>query len=223
VATKISVLNKLISKYITVSCITLMMFGLSPDYANAQQGEEPQIVQVSGMIMDADSVQRIPFVNIYNPRTGRGTFSNLDGWFTHPFVAGDEVVFSVIGFKNKAIRIPDDSGDSFTVIITLEEEITQLETVEINPFPTEEIFKEAIMAMNLSEDQESVLRNFEPAVVQELIRTMPIEGSADLNYRYMMNQQFYNLQNSAGPRTNPLLNPFAWSQFIKSLKKKKKN
>lgn len=220
-ATKISVLNKLTLKYFAVSFITLMLFGLSLSHADAQQEEEPQIVQLSGMIMDSDSVQRIPFVNIYNPRTGRGTFSNLDGWFSHPFFAGDEVVFSVIGFKNKAIKIPENTGDSFTVVITLEEEITELDAVEINPFPTEEIFKEAIMAMNLSEDQESVLRNFEPAVVQELIRTMPIEGSADLNYRYMMNQQFYNLQNSAGPRTNPLLNPFAWSQFIKSLKKKK--
>ncbi len=220
--TKAAILNKLTRKFLLVAFIITVMCGLSLNRAVAQQDDGPKIVQLAGLVMDADSTG-IPFVNIYNPRTGRGTASNLKGWFSHPFIAGDEVVFSVIGFKNRAIKIPDDVGDKFTVIMVLEEEVTQLADVEINPFPTEEIFKEAIMAMNLSEQQESVLRNFEPSVVQELIRTMPIEGSADLNYRYMMNQQFQNLQNSAGPRTNPLLNPFAWGQFIKSLKKKKKN
>lgn len=213
-------MNKLIRKFLPVASIIVMMYALSLNSASAQQGDEPNIVQLSGLVMSADSTG-IPFVNIYNPRTGRGTASNLKGWFSHPFIAGDEVVFSVIGFKNRAVVIPGDVGEKFTLIMILEEEVTELAAVEINPFPTEEIFKEAIMAMNLSEQQESVLRNFEPSVVQELIRTMPIEGSADLNYRYMMNQQFQNLQNSAGPRTNPLLNPFAWGQFIKSLKKKK--
>lgn len=218
---KISILNKLILKYLPALCIMLMMYGLSLNHAVAQQESKRQIVQLSGLVMTADSTG-IPFVNVYNPRTGRGRATGLKGWFSHPFEAGDEVVFSVIGFKNRAIVIPADVGDNFTVIMVLEEEITQLADVEINPFPTEEIFKEAIMAMNLSEQQETVLRNFEPDVVQELVRTMSIEGSSDLNYRYMMNQQFQNLQNSAGPRTNPLLNPFAWGQFIKSLKKKKK-
>lgn len=218
---KISILNKLITKYFPLACIILMVYGLSLNHAVAQEGDERQIVQLSGLVMTADSTG-IPFVNVYNPRTGRGRATGLKGWFSHPFEAGDEVVFSVIGFKNRAIIIPDNVGDKFTVIMVLEEEVTQLADVEINPFPTEEIFKEAIMAMNLSEQQETVLRNFEPDVVQELVRTMSIEGSADLNYRYMMNQQFQNLQNSAGPQTNPLLNPFAWGQFIKSLKKKKK-
>lgn len=218
---KVLILNKLITKYFSFACIMLMMYGLSLNNVVAQDGGERQIVQLSGLVMTADSTG-IPFVNVYNPRTGRGRATDLKGWFSHPFEAGDEVVFSVIGFKNRAILIPDNVDDKFTVIIILEEEVTELAAVEINPFPTEEIFKEAIMAMNLSERQESVLRNFEPDVVQELVRNMSIEGSADLNYRYMMNQQFQNLQNSAGPQTNPLLNPFAWSQFIKSLKKKKK-
>lgn len=220
--TKVPILNKLIRNILPVACLMMMMYGLSLNQAVAQEEDERKIVQLSGLVTTADSTG-IPFVNVYNPRTGRGTATSLKGWFSHPFVAGDEVVFSVIGFKNRAIVVPDNAGDDFYVFMALEEEVTELASVEINPFPTEEIFKEAIMAMNLSEQQETVLRNFEPSVVQELVRTMPIEGSADLNYRYMMNQQFQNLQNSAGPQTNPLLNPFAWGQFIKSLKKKKKN
>lgn len=82
--------------------------------------------------------------------------------------------------------------------------------------------QEAILAMNLTEDQENVLNSFQPDVVQNLVRNMSIEGSPGMNYRYMMNQQFVNLRQQAGPQTNPLLNPFAWAQFINSLKRKKK-
>lgn len=214
-------LKKLLTKYLPLVLITALAFTLT-NRAEAQSRGKEKIVQLSGLVMTADSSDVVRGVNIYNPYNGRGTYSDIKGWFSWPFVAGDTVLFSVIGYKNRQIVIPEDAGDRYTIIMALEEEIVNLPDVEINPFPTEEIFKEAIMAMNLTEQQENVLRSFEPSVVQEMVRTMPIEGSADLNYRYMMNQQFQNLQYSSGPRTNPLLNPFAWSQFIKSLKKKKK-
>ena len=214
-------LKKLLTKYLPVLLVAAVAFGLTHS-AEAQSNPKEKIVQLSGLVMTADSSDAVRGVNIFNPYNGRGTFSDIKGWFSWPFLAGDTVLFSAIGYKNRQIIIPEDAGERFTVIMTLEEEVINLPSVEINPFPTEEIFKEAIMAMNLNEEQENVLRAFEPSVVQEMVRTMPIEGSADLNYRYMMNQQFQRLQQSAGPQTNPLLNPFAWSQFIKSLGKKKK-
>lgn len=186
------------------------------------QDEQANIVQLSGLVMNSDSTETIYGVHIYDIIRGRGTISDYRGWFSRAFYAGDTIVFSAIGFKNRTFVVPDHVGDKYTLIISLEEEVTQLPDVEINPFPTEELFKEAILAMSLSDEQQSVLDNFEPEVVQRLVLTMPIEGSADMNYRYLMNQQYNNLQYSSGPRTNPLLNPFAWAQFINSLKRKKK-
>lgn len=182
---------------------------------------DQKIVQLSGLVMNADSTLIIPRANIYDPLTGRGTPSDYKGWFSKPFLAGDTLVVSVIGYKNIEYVVPTDQGDRVTVIFALEEEITQLADVEINPFPTEELFKEAILAMSLTDDQEQVLNAFQPETIQEMVRTASIEGSPGMNYRYMMNQQFYQLQQQAGPATNPLLNPFAWAQFINSLKKKK--
>ena len=210
-------------KYLPASLLIVVLTTLLQQPLSAQnETDELHIVQLSGMVMNADSTEVIPFVNIFDPKRGRGTSSNYLGWFSKPFLAGDSVVFSAIGYKRKQIIVPDTVGDRITVVVNLEEDVTQLPDVEINPFPTEEIFKEAIMAMNLTQEQENVLQSFDPALVQDLVQNLPIEGSAALNYRYLMNQQFYNLQNSAGPRTNPLLNPFAWAQFINSFKKKKK-
>ena len=199
----------------------LLAMALSSEVV-AQTNPGDRIIQVSGLVMTADSSDVIRGMNIFNPHNGRGTYSDIKGWFSWPFLAGDTILFSAIGFKNRQIIIPEDAPEQYTLIMAMEEEVVNLPDVEINPFPTEEIFKEAILAMNLNEDQENVLRSFEPAVVQEMVRTMPIEGSPDLNYRYMMNLQFDNLQQRTGPRANPLLNPFAWASFIKSLKKKKK-
>ena len=199
----------------------LLAMALSSEVV-AQTNPGERIIQVSGLVMTADSSDVIRGVNIFNPYNGRGTYSDIKGWFSWPFLAGDTILFSVIGFKNRQIIIPEDAPEQYTIIMAMEEEVVNLPDVEINPFPTEEIFKEAILAMNLNEDQQNVLRSFEPALVQEMVRTMPIEGSPDLNYRYMMNLQFDNLQQRTGPRANPLLNPFAWARFIKSLKKKKR-
>ena len=190
--------------------------------AQEQEQQELDIVQLSGLVMNKDSTLVIPYANIYDPYRGRGTNSDYKGWFSKAFLAGDSIRVSVIGYKNIDYVIPSDQGDRVTVIFALEEEFTQLADVEINPFPTEEIFKEAILAMNLTDDQNTVLRNSEPDVVRELMQATPIQGTPNSNYRYAMDRQFMQLQQSSGPIANPLLNPFAWSRFINSLKRKKK-
>jgi len=207
-------------KYLIIISFVLVAMGFSPDL-KAQDRENLPIVQISGMVMNADSTIGVPYAHIYSKRTGRGTISDFKGWFSQAFLAGDELVISVVGLKNIEYQVPENEGDQVTVVFALEEEVTQLADVEINPFPTEAIFKEAILAMNLTEDQKQILNAYQPETIQEMVRTMSIEGSPGMNYRYMMNQQFYNLQQQAGPATNPLLNPFAWAQFINSLKKKK--
>lgn len=204
-------------KYAGIILVLLVCFN---GKSNAQNIQQLHVVQVSGLVMNSDSTMTIPGVHIYDQR-GRGIPTDFKGWFSKAFIAGDTLTISAIGFENQKAVVPDSVGDRVTVIFSLKEEITQLADVEVNPFPTEELFKEAILAMNLTDQQETVLNNYEPEIIQELVRTMPLEGSSSMNYRYMMNQQFQNLQYSSGPRTNPLLNPFAWAQFINSLKKKK--
>lgn len=190
--------------------------------AEAQEQDKLHIVQISGLVMNQDSTRSVPGVHIYDPYRGRGTNTDYRGWFSKAFLAGDTIIISAIGYENRKFVVPDTVGDRLSIIFALKEEVTQLADVEINPFPTEEIFKEAILAMNLTQDQRTVLRNSEPDVVRELMQATPYQGSPGSNYRYIMDQQFNTYQNSAGPRANPLLNPFAWAQFINSLKRKKK-
>lgn len=186
----------------------------------AQEKENLHIVQVSGIVMNQASSYPISGVHIYEPRRGRGAISDYKGWFSKAFLAGDTLIVSAINFKNQRIVVPSNVGDRHTFIIELEEDIIQLEDVEVSPFPTEEIFKEAILAMNLTQDQRTVMEDFEPEVVRQLVQSLPMGASPEMNYRIMMNRQFIEMQNRSGPQVNPLLNPFAWARFIQSLKKK---
>jgi hypothetical protein len=209
-------------KYYLILTMALLWVAFLPQVGHAQDKEELHIVQVSGLVMNADSTQTIPGVHVFNKRSGRGDITDYKGWISKAFLAGDVLIISAIGFVNREVVVPDDVGDRWTAIFAMEEDAIDLGEVEVNPFPSEELFKEAILAMNLNQDQQNVINSFAPEVIQELIRSTPLNASPSANYRFMQNQQFVNLQNSAGPRANPLLNPFAWSQFINSLKRKKK-
>jgi len=87
--------------------------------------------------------------------------------------------------------------------------------------PTEELFKEAVLALNVPLDDTGIdQKNLNAELLALMVRTTPMDGNA--NYRYYINQ----FSNSAGdkfhPIYNPFLNPINWVKFIKDLKKKKK-
>lgn len=186
----------------------------------------PNVIQLSGLVLGEDSTSALAGANVYVPTAGRGTSTNQYGYFSLPVLPGDSVVFSTVGYKRQYYLVPENQKESLTVIVELDTDTTFLPAVEVFPYPTEEIFKEAILALKLpNEEQYANMReNLAEDLLARMFEAMPMDGS--MNHRYFMNQQFDRVQ-YAGPRPNPLLNPFAWAEFIKSikrgdLKKKKK-
>ena len=135
---------------------------------------------------------------------------------------GDSVVISAVGYEKVSFVVPELENDSYSIIVTMREDTTYLPELEVMPFPTEEIFKEAVLAYRLPNqgDLNNMNSNLDPAILSEMYRNMGMDGS--MNHRYFTQQQAVYLHDAYGPRYNPLLNPFAWAEFFKSLKKKKK-
>jgi hypothetical protein len=183
--------------------------------------EERDVIQLSGVVVVKDSTMGIPGVHVYVPKNRRGTSANQFGYFSFPVLEGDSIIFSAVGFRKKHLIVPDLEEDKLTVIIPLYEDTTFLEEVEILPYPTEELFKEAILAMQLPNqgDLDNMSRNLDPAILAEMYRNMPMDGSMNHRYFTQMQSQYWN--DNASFRPNPLLNPFAWGEFFRSLKKKK--
>ena len=100
------------------------------------------------------------------------------------------------------------------------QDITYLQEVEIMPFPTEEVFKEAVLALNIPMDNGVDPKAMNAELLALMLRTTPMDGQA--NYRYYMDQYPGNINDRFQPRVNPFLNPFNWARFFRDLKKDKK-
>jgi hypothetical protein len=191
--------------------------------AFAQDGgeKEKHVIQFSGVIIEASTEEPVPGVHVYVPLAGRGTTTSSFGYFSMPVLEGDSIVISSVGFRKRSIVIPDIDKDTYSVVIELSEDTTVLPTVEVLPYPTEELFKEAILAMDLPDEgnYDNLAENLNEELMASMFNNTPMNG--ELNYRYYQQQQILYMNDRFGPRPNPLLNPFNWASFIKSLKKKK--
>lgn len=190
------------------------------------QGER-KVITFSGIVVDGDSSYGVRGVHVYVPRAGRGTVTDQLGYFSLPTLVGDTVVISAVGYKTHKMVIPRRDDNAFSVLINLKTETTFLPEVEILPFPTEELFKEAFINLKLPDEEKyaNMERNLAHERLVRMSAAMPMDGS--LNYRNYMNTSINSMANRNFATTLPLLNPFAWVQFIQSIKrgdfKKKKN
>ncbi len=208
-------------KHYKLATVALMFCFFAAKDANAQRTKvgDKQIVQFSGVIVGQDSTTGVPGVHIYVPKAGRGTTSNLYGYFSMPTLEGDSVIISAIGFEKILYVVPRNRGENITEFFELQTDTTYLEEVEIFPYPTEKDFKQAVLALRLPSDNVSQ-DNLGAEVLARMAETLPIDGGEA--YNNFVNQQFYTAHNRYLYNPNPIstfLNPFAWSELIKSIKR----
>lgn len=199
-----------------VVLISVLFFAIS---LNSYAQSSRPIVQLSGIIVGEDSTSGVPGVHIFVPKAGRGTVTNIYGYFSMPVLAGDSVIISSVGYENQSYIVPGNEGENITIIVELVTDATLLDEVQIFPYPTEQLFKQAVLAMNLPiDDGFQGSSNLGPEVLAAILRNTTFDAST--NYKYYTQQQFNRLHNRYGYQdfTTTLLNPFAWQSFIKSIK-----
>ena len=180
-----------------------------------------RVIQLSGIILAEDSITGgLPGVHIYVPKAGRGTSSLRNGYFSMAVLVGDSVVISSVGYGRQHWIIPDSAPEFYTVIVEMVTDVTYLKEVTIMPFPTEEVFKQAVLALNVPIDNGIDRRNLNAELLALMLQTTPMDGNA--NYRYYMDQYPNSIRDQFQPRTNPFLNPFNWARFFRDLKQNKK-
>ena len=75
------------------------------------QGEK-KIIQMSGVVVGADSISGVGGVHIYVPKAGRGTTSNPYGYFTMPVLEEDSLIIKgkgIIEITTKYSKIDPES------------------------------------------------------------------------------------------------------------------
>jgi hypothetical protein len=183
---------------------------------NAQQ--KNNLIQFSGMVLEADSLFPIPFAHVIIQNSNRGTVSDYYGFFSFVAQKNDTIEFSSVGYKKAYFVIPDTiSSNRYSLIQVLKNDTIQLREVLIYPWPSKEEFRNAFMNLNVADDD--VIRaskNLELAQMKQQLSAMPIDGSS--SYKYQMQQIQSKLYYAGQAPPINLMNPIAWSNFIKAWK-----
>jgi CarboxypepD_reg-like domain len=177
-----------------------------------------RVIQLSGFVTDT-ATQMLAGVHVYVPKAGRGTPTTNSGFFTLPVLVGDSVVFSSVGYKRASYIVPDLPKESWTIFVELAPDLNILDGVVIMGIPTEELFKEAVLAMNIPLDNNVDPKALNSEMIALMARTTPLDGAG--NYKYYIDQWSNSAGDKFRPQYNPFLDPIKWAKFIKSLKKKK--
>lgn len=209
--------NSLIKFSITLFLIVFVSFN-----GFAQNNDETRLIQITGLIVEqGDSLYGIPGAHIFNPNTGRGSTTNLMGYFSMAVMPGDSLLIASIGFMKQPYIVPEDSSNSYSVFFQLKNDTVILPEARVRHLPTERAFKEAFLALHLPEqDINNMNNNINRQLLINLYGTSDI--SPEVLARYNVQQQARLLEQQYVAQSITLLDPFAWSRFIRDVKEEKK-
>ena len=214
-------MNDFCKRWIWIVAVIVLAAGFS-NSAFGQQQQKKRVIQLSGVVIgdDSTSVSGLPGVHIYVPKAGRGTTTNHVGFFSLPVLVGDSIVVSSVGYHRQHFIVPDNAPEYQTIVITMVTDATLLRELVVLDFPTEEVFKEAVLAMNIPLDNGIDNKNLNQELLALMLKTTPMDGPQ--NQRYYLSQWANSSTDRFQPVSNPFLNPFNWVKFFNSLKKDKK-
>lgn len=183
------------------------------------------IVQFSGFIRDIETSSPIPYAAIYILENSRGTISGPDGFFSFAAAEGDTIVVSSLGYKSFTLIIPKNIGQtSFAKEILLDRDPIMLDEVLITPLPEPHQLKQAILNLNIPDNlAELAQQTIAYSIMNdEIERNTQYDGAENYNsYVKSQTEYYYNRFGNQRPGIS-LTDPFAWANFIKSIKDKKK-
>jgi hypothetical protein len=168
---------------------------------------------ISGVVMDADTVSTVPYVNIRLKGTYFGTVSDNTGHFNFSASEGDTLQFSSTGYFDAYFIMPQKLvGDSYSLIQLLRKETIILDEVVIFPWPEYDQLRRAFVEVEPN-------RNYDDVQLEAKRKISRISKD-----EYERNKYFYNVyhNNQLYDMTgivpaNNFLNPTNWSNFIRDV------
>jgi hypothetical protein len=205
--------------FYTFFSFAILTFSCVNSYAQKKSATKSNdLIQFSGVIVEGDSLRPVPYTSIMIRNSYRGTVSDYFGYFSFVAQKKDTIEFSAIGYRDAIFVIPDTlSTNTYSLIQVLATDTVYLNTAVVYPWPSKEQFKQAFLQLNIPDDDLArAQKNMERTDLKE--RMMGTSADGSLNYKYTMQQYQSKLYYAGQLPPNNLLNPIAWSKFIKAWK-----
>jgi hypothetical protein len=196
--------------------IFIALIGMASVSVAQEETPQHKVIQFSGVILDGDSLQPVPFTTIIVMQRHTGTTADANGIFSFAAQEGDSIHFTSVGFKDAYFVIPDTmSTNKYSLIQLMSTDTLLLRTHMVYPWPSKEQFKQEFLNTRIPHDDlDRANANLAQAEMRERMQNMPGSGSENFKYEnYNRAQQTY--YNGQYPSWS-ILNPIAWAQFIKA-------
>jgi len=210
-----------------ISFLLLGWLLLSAEAQAQNQRKQADLIQLSGVVATNDTIQPIPYCNLFITNRGFGTLTDFDGFFSIVVNRGYSILFSHQGFQSDYFVVPDTlEKHHYSMVMLLVSDTVLLPTTEVFPWPSKEQFKEYFLAMEVPmDDLDRAQRNLAIETMREQAMAMGYDAKeiGDFvidNY----NNQYYNAGRYYGANggqaiLSSLTNPFAWAEFFKAIKR----
>jgi hypothetical protein len=208
----------------TPSFIWLVFLLFCSHFAIAQVGtnsDSLKLIQLSGVVVSEETLEEQPYVTVYDKTIRKGVISDYYGYFSLVTFPGDTIIFSSPGHKKSSYIVPDTlKQNRYSLIHMLPSDTLQLKEVTIYRWPSKEEFANAFVNMRPYDD---ALRRAQQELSGESLAfaAARIQSDPSLAYGNLVNQRYSQLYSSNQVPVNNLLNPYAWSKFLKDWKEGK--
>jgi hypothetical protein len=190
-------------------------------FGQAKSIDTSRIIQLSGVVISEETLEELPYVTVFNKTLRKGVISDYYGYFSLISFPGDTIVFANLGFKKSSFIIPDTlKQNRYSLIHIIPADTLQLKEVTIYPWPSREEFANAFINMRPYDD---AIRKAQQELSGESLAfaAARIQTDPSLAYGNSINQRYSQLYSSNQVPVNNLLNPYAWSKFLKDWKEGK--
>jgi hypothetical protein len=205
---------KIFPKFYLIGLLILLP-GLS--YAQFDKLKD-SMVQLSGVVMTADSLKALEGATVTIKREHRATMTNEFGLFNIIAVKGDTIAFTFVGYKEQDIVIPFTiPGNQYTVIKTMTADTQHLAVTIIRPRPTRAQFERDFVNMKYDNTQDSLIKiNMDPKILKGLTKSLPKDVGESVNYSLTNTAKSYYYSNQIPPMK--IFDIPSWKKFIQSWK-----
>lgn len=194
--------------------ISVLLFAFSFFAVHAQTNED-QLINVSGVVVDGDSIKSLPFTHVVVKSNYTGTVADSYGFFSILAHRGDTILFSRVGYSSNEFVIPDTlKDDSYSVIHLMYRETVELGEVKIYAWPSYDEFKDAFTSFESSKEEKNLGSNLENEKLTKLASNLPAEGS--VTYKTEVKNRHTMMYQTHGYPTYRIFDPLAWQKFIKA-------
>lgn len=181
--------------------------------------QDNHIVQISGVIMTADSLRAVPNTTVMVKNQNRGVISSDRGVFSIVCYKGDTLQFTALGYREKQYVVPRNiPGEYFSMIQLMVQDTFYLPETIVRPVPSKKEFDYAFRNWRIPDDQlELARKNTNAYTLRALGYTLPKDGRENQS-AYQNIQADKAVYYGQIPPSN-LFSPIAWAQFFEAWKR----